>query len=237
MKELFIREKDDRRLRLTVVITVLAAMLFLLIFTGCSPSKPITVDRSKPWVTVSFTVDQTSKYPPSFAIWAVDTQSGDAATLYATKKAAENRWSGASERPGVLPVWWPVRGQGEADVVTSATPGGKDVSLTLQIPDRFAGKALKFYVEANVSYDYNDTCKEGLKSGDVGYSDVNGQPSMVWVADMDTATVLSGTLVPALIGHGDVLGANAAIDIDMSGITTASSILTNIEIQYDFDGQ
>ena len=61
MKELFIREKDDRRLRLTVVITVLAAMLFLLIFTGCSPSKPSTADQTKPLATAGFTVDQPGK--------------------------------------------------------------------------------------------------------------------------------------------------------------------------------
>ncbi len=237
MKELFIREKDDRRLRLTVVITVLAAMLFLLVFTGCSPAKVDAVDQTKPLATVSFTVDQSSKYAPSFAVWIVDAQSGETATLYATKKAAENKWSGASERPGALPVWWPVRGQGATDVNTSATPGGKDVSLTLQIPDGFAGKQLKFFVEANVSYDYNDYYKGGLKSGDEGYNDVNGQPSVVWMAEADTSAAPSGTLAPAIIGHGDVLGANTDVEADMSHITTASSILTNLSIQYDFSGK
>ncbi len=61
MKELFIREKDDRRLRLTVVITVLAAMLFLLIFTGCSPAKVAAADQAKPVATISVTADQPGK--------------------------------------------------------------------------------------------------------------------------------------------------------------------------------
>lgn len=237
MKELFIREKDDRKLRLTVTATVLAAMLFLLVFTGCAPARSASVDRAKPWAAVSFTVDQAVKYAPSFAIWVKDADTGETATLYATKKAAADKWTGAAERPGALPVWAPVRKLASADVVTSATPGGKEATLTLQIPDQFAGKKLEFYVEANASFDYNDYYAEGLKSGDEGYNDVNGQPSLVWMAVADTAAAPAGSLQPQLIGHGDVLGANADVDADMGNITTAMSLLSNIRIDYDFDGE
>lgn len=36
MRELFIRESDDKKVKMTAPITLLVALLFLLIFAGCS---------------------------------------------------------------------------------------------------------------------------------------------------------------------------------------------------------
>ena len=36
MRELFIRESDDKKVKMTAPITLIVALLFLLIFAGCS---------------------------------------------------------------------------------------------------------------------------------------------------------------------------------------------------------
>jgi len=233
MKELFIREPGNKVTQMCNVITLAVAALFLLVFAGCSPVKTASVDKSKPWASVTMSIDKNSKYPPTIAIWVRDDASGDAATLYVTAKAGKGQ---LKARPGALPVWSGITAKtaNEAvDAVTSATPATADAVLTVQVPDKFKGKKLTFFIEANVSYDYNDFYKEGLKAGDTGYNDVNGQPSVIWTAAADTAANPSGvlTLVPA--GHGDVLGATANADTDMTHITTAAFMLSGVKIEYD----
>jgi len=53
----------------------------------------------------------------------------------------------------------------------------------------------------------------------------------------DTAAAPAGQVILAPIGHGDVLGGSANVDPDMARITTALSLLGDIRIDYDFDGQ
>lgn len=36
MRELFIRESDDKKVKMTAPVTLIVALLFLLIFAGCS---------------------------------------------------------------------------------------------------------------------------------------------------------------------------------------------------------
>lgn len=231
MKELFIREPANRSVQLCNVITLAVAVLFLLVFAGCAAVKPAAVDKSKPWAGVSMAIGKTSKYTPTFAIWVRDDESQDTATLYVTAKAGRGQ---LKQRPGALPVWSGAKASNEAlDAVSAATPTTADATLEVQIPDKFKGKKLTFFIEANVSYDYNDFYKEGLKAGDAGYNDVNGQPSVIWSASADTAAAPSGVLTLAPAGHGDVLGATAVIETDMANITTAANILMGVKIEYN----
>lgn len=195
-------------------------MVFMMILSACA-APVASADASKPTVTVSFGYTDGLRYPPSYAIWVQD-EAGNTATLYATGKVA----TGLENRPGALPVWKGVR---EADVTSGATPN-KGADLTLNIPDAFAGKKLKLFIEANASYDYDEYYAEGLAEGDDGYNDVNGQPSAVWAADIDTSA--SGSAVPALAGTGDVLGADNALH-DAQNLTTAAELLTSIQVTWD----
>lgn len=202
-------------------ISFIAICLAAVMLLGACGAPAPTADPSKPSVSVSFGYEDGLRYPPSYAIWMQDDE-GNSATLFATGKAA----TGLENRPAALPVWKGVR---EADVVSGATPSQK-AELTLNIPDKFAGKECTLYIEANASYDYNDYYAEGLAAGDEGYNDVNGQPSAVWAAKIDASA--SGSATPSLAGTGDVLGADHAVH-DKQHLTTAAELLTNISITWD----
>lgn len=234
MKELFIVESGNKRVRVSGVFTLAVALLFLLVFFfGCSPAEKFAVDKSKPWAAVKFSIDKSTKYAPTFVLWVEDATGGDATTLYVTKKAAGRL---VVTRLGMLPVWAAVKkqmdGPEDLDAVSSATPAGADAEFTVQIPDKYKGRKINFYIEANASYDYNEYFREGLKSGEAGYNDVNGQPSVIWMATVDLFATPAGKIVPAVAGHGDVLGASGGIESDMTDITTAASLIRTIEIEY-----
>ena len=72
--------------------------------------------------------------------------------------------------------------------------------------------------------------KEAKKS-DPGYSDVNGQPSLVWKATLRTSDKNS-EVTPKVIGHGHVLGKNSTIDRNISKITTAKDLFYYIKVKY-----
>jgi len=118
--------------------------------------------------------------------------------------------------------------------VTGATPGGDMHTIRWAIPEKYAGKNVMVFIEANVSLDYNEFYSKDEDSP--GFSDVNGQPSVVW----RTAFPVDDTprqLTPDIIGHGHVLGKDSAIDPDMSGITTAAGLFNYIEISYQPGGR
>ena len=177
-----------------LLILFAAAVLF-----GCAAPK--NADTSKPYVAVSFTYAANLRYAPSYAVW-VQSEDGVRATLFTTGKAAANSYGG-TERPSALPVWMGLR-EDKVDAVSGATPA-KEAKLTCNIPESLAGKKLKLFIEANASYDYNDYYKEALKTGEQGYNDVNGQPSVVWMAELDPSAV-RGEASPSIIGAGDVFG-------------------------------
>lgn len=205
--------------KLILLPVLLAAVLILVSCAAPAPS----VDASKPTMTVSFVYADGLRYAPSYAIWVQD-EAGNTATLYATGKAAKDSWGG-QPRDNVLPVWKGVRA---ADVTSGATPAQK-ADLTVNIPDSFAGKTFTLFIEANASYDYNDYYAEGLKEGDEGYNNVNGQPSAVWTATIDASA--DGSAAPKLTGTGDVLGADHEVH-DAQKLTTAAELLKGIKITW-----
>lgn len=207
---------------------VLSALISLIALTaGCAASK--TVDAIKPNITISFSYAEELRYLPSYAVWVAD-ESGTRATLYATGKAAANRWGGP-ERPSALPIWSGIR-ETNVDTVSSATPISK-AFIQCNLPQQFGRKKLKLYIEANSSFDYNDYYKQGLQSGQEGYNDVNGQPSMLWMAELDPAQV-RGETAPILVGAGEVMGADHGIHDNLSHVTTAKELLRAITVKYDF---
>ena len=211
---------------LVIIILLLAALLLC----ACAAPAP-AADTSKPFVTVSFTYADGLKYPPSYAIWIIGSDS-DAVTLYATRYAARISDSTRStERRSVLPVWNGMRG--DADIVSGATPQ-KQAELTLNIPDAFLHQTLTLYIEANASYDYNDHYAEGLTENDEGYSDVNGQPSVVYAVQIDP-NAPDNWNIPTLLGTGNVLGADSDIH-DADNLSTAAGLLTDLMVTWN-DGK
>lgn len=171
-----------------------------------------------------------TKYP-QMVVWI---QSGDETpkTIFVTRGAGEKKWWFASERPGALPVWDGIKTKEKdikIDAVSGATPSGEVHTVSWQIPVEYKGKELTVFLEANVSFDYNDYYNK--EENTPGYSDVNGQPSIVWRASF-MVDEQPQEVTPEIIGHGNALGVDTVLDPDLSNITTARDLFGYISIQY-----
>ena len=94
-------------------------------------------------------------------------------------------------------------------------------------------RKLTLYIEANASYDYNDYYKQSLNKADAGYSDVNGQPSVLYKAVIDPKAV-SGEIKPTLVGAGEVMGRDHAVHEDVSHVTTAKDLFDGSSCEIRF---
>jgi hypothetical protein len=213
-------------------------------------SKAVKIKSIKPIIKLSLTFDPKQfTYYPTFAIWLEDVKSGTVKTLYATKKVATNNWGGPAERPSSLPVWYGIidkqqkdaankgidkssKDQSIADSISSATPSEGTVTLTLAIPKEFYNKKINLYIEDNVSFDYNSYYNENLKEGEAGYNDVNGQPSLIWRGSFISQEKIQRAIPIRLIGHGEVLGKDHNVNSDLTNITTAKLIFSQMNMSY-----
>jgi len=212
--------------------------LVLFLFIGCAgvKDKPV-VDRQQRFMEISLSFNTVS-YPwvlgtayPQMAVWV---QSGDETpeTVFVTQGAGEKKWWFASERPGALPVWDGIKTEEKdikLDAVSGATPSGEVHTVFWQVPDKYNGKNISVFLEANVSFDYNDFYTK--EENTPGYSDVNGQPSIVWRASF-TVDEQPQEVTPKIIGHGNVLGSDTVLAPDLSNITTASDLFGYISVKY-----
>lgn len=217
---------------------LLLVPMILMLLVNCSglqEQKAVEPHGKTLEITMAF---NTENYPwllgtkyPQMAVW-VEAEGLSPETVFVTQGAGKDKWLFADERPGALPVWAAIRPQKqglEIDAVTGATPGGDTHTIRWAIPKTYTDKNLTVFIEANVSFDYNDFYSKDEDSP--GFSDVNGQPSVVWRAAFpvdDTPRQLN----PDIIGHGHVLGKDRAIDPDISRITTAAGLFDYIKISY-----
>ena len=213
-------------------------MLICWVLTGCSgvkDQKPDDAPGNYLAITLAFNPDYYpwllgTKYP-QMAVW-VEADGSAPETVFVTQGAGKDKWMFADRRPGALPVWSGIRPEKEdpeIDAVTGATPGGNSHTIRWKIPNTYKGKILSVFIEANVSFDYNDFYTKDKTSP--GFSDVNGQPSVVWQAEF-VADSTPRQLPPEIAGHGHVLGKDSDIDPDMTHITTAAALFDYIEISY-----
>jgi hypothetical protein len=220
----------------------------ILIFSVSCTSKNVTqdsIDIARPHIKISISFNSET-YPwmmgkkyPTFAVWIEDQKSAISNTVYITGKAGENDWIGADERPGAIPVWYGVSkkeklspGKQNLDAVTGATPGGDVFDILWQIPESFKGKKVRVFLEANVSFDYNEYYIKTDDKNSKNYSDVNGQPSLIWASEIELKDKISET-TPVIIGHGHVLGSDHKLDMDLSKVTTAKEIFNYIKFSYN----
>ena len=209
-----------------------------MFLVNCSGFKERTVtDLECRRLEISFSFNS-DNYPwllekkyPQIAVW-IKSETGDEQTLFVTQGAGKNDWYFADERPGSLPVWFGVKSKEEKlnlDAVSGATPGGDSHVIYWPVPESYHNKNVTVFLEANVSFDYNEFyTKEKDKPG---FSDVNGQPSILWQVSFKIDGAPKG-VTPEVIGHGHVLGENSNIDPDMSKITTALELFNYIHITY-----
>ena len=228
-----------RRYTMKRSMHIFALIMFV---TACgTATETITVDSSRPSISVQFSFNPES-YPrfirkvyPQVAVWAAVADGTKASTIYVTEKGARDGWWGADRRPSALPVWYGVRasvGKNGIDAMTGATPSGESFQVSWNVPPGFTDSVFDIFVEANISFDYNEHFPKTAKEGDNGYSDVNGQPSLVWKARIDPSKGRQ-EIIPKIIGHGHVLGKDHAISADMEKITTAKGLFHYVKVVYD----
>ncbi len=106
------------------------------------------------------------------------------------------------------------------DAVTSASPHN-DTLLHFSLPDSLKGRQIVLKMEVNSSFDYNKNYPEKEKESTLPYTGkANGQPSLLYEAILPAdAESVHLTLVGCAIGSGGYLSK------DLSGLTSAKSIL------------
>ena len=170
---------------------------------------------------------------PQIAVWA-ETPGGDfITTLYVTHRSATQNWRGGNvRRPGSLPYWSHRRGVEYSDgyymppkdaplpdTMTAATP---KQGFTLESNLHANADSIVVFVEANHSFDTNDAFPK--KTGGV-----NGQPSAVYRAVVDCAT-LPATAAFSLAGYGSPDGSDGKLYTDTEKLTTGKDIVGDMTV-------
>jgi hypothetical protein len=175
------------------------------------------------------------KKPPQFAVWLEDASKGTIRTVWVTYGTGSGDWGDNIVRPVSLPYWvsrwnletnsrsFPTPDNPVVDAVTGATP--KTV-FTVETAVE-AGSVWDYFIEVNVSGDYNDTFPAVKKDGTPDENG-NGQPSIIYKGRI---TASPGTLsIPRLAGRTDQWQSVKYILTDMEGITSAKDLLSEIKV-------
>jgi hypothetical protein len=182
---------------------------------------------------------------PQIAVWIENAEGGFVDTVYVTGKSATASWSaaGGARRPEALPAWSHARGVAAPDglympdkahrlpdAVSGATPGAA-FSRAWKIPSSLPPGIYSIKVELNSSFDWNGAYPDKLPKADPRWSEVNGQPSIVWEGKIALGGLPSRVgLAP--IGTGNLRGENGVITPGLAGITSAGQLAASIAAAY-----
>ena len=223
--------------------------LAVLVMLGCTSAPEqkddLKIDFNQPYLEFKFTYNYDvyekpsfflPKSQPTFAIWLEEKNSGTVQTIYVTGKAGKNKWILAEGRPESVPVWYGVRHKETVDeslnidAITGATPSGETAVIHWQVPRHLRDKQVDVFIEANNSFDHNAYYTK--QKGTAGYSADNGQPSLIWRAELDFSKTMDAPISPEIVGYGSVWGEDHQIDPDISKITTARDTFSYMGIRY-----
>jgi hypothetical protein len=223
---------------------ILIGMLVLLFVCVSCDSEDVTergletIDTSKPYLAIgiSFNPDkyEMNMLYPQFAVWLeyVNTSGKtEQQTVYVTRGAGKNQWVwfGGSlvRRPESVPVWYGVKANEtdlDIDAVSAATPSSAMMVCYVQVPDNMKDKKISVYSEVNSSFDYNLY---------YSFHPINGQPSIVWKANLDMSKMANEQAVDAqIVGHGNVWGTDHDIAADVSKCTSSKLLFNFVKVGY-----
>jgi hypothetical protein len=182
---------------------------------------------------------------PQIAVWIESAEGAYIDTIFVTGKSAAAKWSaaGGARRPEALPVWSRARGVAASDgiympdkkhpvsdAVSGATPS-KAVSYAWKIPASLEGTMCKVRVELNSSYDWNEAYPDKLPRSDPRWSEVNGQPSVVYEAAIELGGAASSVVLKP-IGTGSLRGEDGKLNPSIEGLTTALRLVESIKAEF-----
>ena len=175
--------------------------------------------------------------PPQFAIWLENKETGDIRTVFVTYRTAVGYFKGKAECPVSLPVWigafrketgrndFPARWKPAPEAVTGATPQMREFEVSVDIPKE---SEWYYYVEMNVSTDYN-LAFPSVQVNDWTIDDQgNGQPSIIYRGEISGVSGKRST--PDLIGRSEQLYFSSEINPDLTGIGNAKDVFNLIKV-------
>ena len=229
---------------MTVLLAAFFVAAVLWNLTGC---QDVTAGKEKVknggQVTLRFSLELDPnvygssyfKKPPQFAIWLEDASKKTIRTVWVTYYTATGDWGPGIVRPVSLPYWvsrWnletkslgdPTPENPAVDAVTGATPRTVLVVET----EVEAGSLWDYFIEVNVSGDYNEIFGANKKDGTPDENG-NGQPSIIYKGRINAAP--ENRSFPRLIGRTDQWERVDYIITDMKGITTAKDLFSEIKV-------
>ncbi|NQT01647.1 MAG: hypothetical protein HQ580_06475 [Planctomycetes bacterium] len=175
------------------------------------------------------------KKPPQFAIWLEEAAKGTIRTVWVTSKTGTGGWGSNVIRTVSLPYWvsrWNIETQSRSyptqenqaiNAVTGATPK-IDFTAEALVP---AKSLWNYFIEVNVSGDYNDAFPVTQKDGKRDRQG-NGQPSIIYRGKITSSPGRRSS--PQLIGRTEQFQSVKYIITDLEGITTTQDLFSTIEV-------
>lgn len=191
----------------------------------------VTVTPGDSWINTARIGIFNMKKAPQYAAWIETADGYYVQTLMVTARAAKGKWLSAPDegRPESLPIWFAARASGsraaDIDAATSATPKAEE-DISRSSDALVPGREYRIRFEVNHSFDYNDAWPKSAKPGDMGYSGVNGQPSLVYEGRITAGS--QGTIELLPIGKGSIDGSSGILAAGTEGMTTALSIVKSV---------
>lgn len=180
--------------------------------------------------------------PPQLAIWLEQAGRGKMRTVWVARRSGRRIWKGKVECMMALP-FWESRHKNERsdfrqrgllkrliDAITGATPKGGVFTASVRVP---LGSRWEYYIEVNVSGDYNVTFPSQLEGGTPD-PEGNGQPSLIYRGRITALPDSADT--PELIGRTDQWIPIDYVIPDLHGITNARDVVTDMMVTCISDG-
>lgn len=188
---------------------------------------------------------------PSFVLWAEDMEGKYLQTLFITRAvgtsiyehgvSSSGHWEpGEIRRPASLPYWAHKRGVKEkdglyvpsiynpiADAYTGATPPG-DFSLVTRF-DKSPPRKFRILFEINQTWDWNGYWTNNKYPDDAEYK-TSCQPALVYMVEVDLDGESSECTLEA-VGHSHYAGRTGELFKDLSTLTTAHEIVSNLTLK------
>lgn len=206
--------------------TVLLLMLLLSSIMFGGTNYFLTVQQGDKWehkVTI-VPVLVVKSATPQIAVWVEDSNGNLIENIYVTKMSAG--WLNSNEREEALPVWRGKMTGRDLDGTAGATYT-KGFSYVRESKKEISTK-IRIYAEINNSFDYNEYYTKDGKNGTIK-TGVNGQPSLIYFAEVDRD--FSGTVKLEIAGIGEVTKKSSTINTDVSKVSTAKDIIKNISVR------
>jgi hypothetical protein len=238
---------------------IMLILVGFLIF-GCKPTdKKISTASNDPEIInlpgntqghkfdIHFTAGKSHNHP-TLAIWIEDTTGKFIRTIWVTRaigsgifsygETKDGKWVPGKRRlPAALPVWIHRRAGVEStnadlpspdnmvpDAISSATPkAGFSLHGLVVAQDVF-----DVYVEVNQSWDWNQYWTNNKYPEDREYS-TSCQPAIVYHARVNSRSA-DASYIFKPIGHSHHNGSNGSINSDLSTVTTALDIFSDIRM-------